>query len=60
MNSDDLEILNYWKGILTEKKAARPLKPPYEGGKLYTDLSPEVKIIFDALADVVEVLTKNH
>jgi hypothetical protein len=58
MNSDDLKKLNTWKLRLQKKKDDKPLDPPYEGGRAYADMSPEIKLIFDALSDVIEALTK--
>lgn len=62
MNSDDLKNLTLWKLRLQAKKANKPLDldaAQYEGGRAYADMSPEIKLIFDALSEVVEALTKS-
>jgi|HubBroStandDraft_6_1064221.scaffolds.fasta_scaffold621053_1 hypothetical protein len=61
MNSDDLKKLHLWKLRLQAKKANKPLDSDavqYEGGRAYPDMSPEVKLIFDALSEVLEALAK--
>ena len=62
MNSDDLKNLNVWKLRLQAKKANTPMDSGavrYENGHTYDQMPTEVKLILDALSDVVEALTKN-
>ena len=61
MNSASLYKLNLWKERLEAKKAGKPLDPEatiYESSAhTYEQMPGEVKLIFDALSDVLEALT---
>ena len=59
LNSESLDTLNCWKEKLKAKKANRPLDPPYDNGHSYDQMPSEVRLIFDALLDVTEALTKS-
>jgi hypothetical protein len=59
VNSDGLNSLNHWKGILKAKRDGLNLEPPYDGVPTYASMRPEVRLVFDALSDVIEALTTN-
>jgi hypothetical protein len=61
MSSDELKKLALWKLRLQAKKDNKPMDPDatlYAGGHTYDQMPSEVKLIFDALSDVIEALTK--
>lgn len=60
MNNDDLKRLTLWKLRLQAKKANKPMDSDaaqYEGGHTYDQMPSEVKLLCDALLDVIEALT---
>jgi hypothetical protein len=62
MNSDELKKLTLWKLRLQAKKANKPMDLDaalYSGGHTYDQMPSEVKLIFDALLDVIEAVTKS-
>jgi hypothetical protein len=60
LNSDNLNILNIWKDNLKAKKAGENLKPPYDNVRAYEAMPGEVKLLFDALSDVIDALTEEE
>ncbi len=61
MNSANLAALILWKERLRAKKANENYTQAdmYEPAKTYGQMPGEVKLLFDALSDVIEALTEN-
>ena len=62
MNGASLYKLNLWKERLEAKKVGKNLDPEaaiYESAAhTYAQMPGEVKLLFDALSDVIEALTE--
>jgi len=64
MNSDDLKKLTEWKRRLQNKRDGIPMVEPDESkydapARNYDQMPGEVKLLFDALSDVIEAVTKS-
>ena len=58
LSSSGLAKLSVWKQSLRNKKAGLPLDPPYDTVRPYEAWSPEGRLVYDALLNVLEALTE--